>query len=79
MGHDAVEILTILALCVSSKEEKIYLSSNHAYILSEYLAHDDESDFDCENSDKWNCKYCQKTDMCRAQTDPKNFGKPNEA
>lgn len=29
----------------------------------------------CTNADKWNCKYCRKTEECKAINDPRNFGK----
>lgn len=30
----------------------------------------------CTNSDSWNCKYCRKTEICKALKDPRNFGVP---
>ena len=30
----------------------------------------------CTNSDKWNCKYCRKTETCEALKDSRNFGEP---
>ena len=30
----------------------------------------------CTESDSWNCKYCRKTETCKALQDPRNFGKP---
>lgn len=30
----------------------------------------------CTNNDKWNCKYCGKTETCKAINVPRNFGKP---
>lgn len=32
----------------------------------------------CTNSDTWNCKYCKKTETCKALKDPRNFGVPKK-
>lgn len=32
----------------------------------------------CTNSDTWNCKYCKKTETCKALKDPRNFGTPKK-
>ena len=41
----------------------------------EYLAQPEQSE-QCTESDSWNCKYCRKTETCKALQDPRNFGKP---
>lgn len=33
----------------------------------------------CTNEDSWNCKYCRKTNGCKALSDPRNFGSPASA
>ena len=30
----------------------------------------------CTESDSWNCKYCRKTESCKALQDPRNFASP---
>ena len=30
----------------------------------------------CTESDSWNCKYCRKTESCKALQDPRNFTTP---
>ena len=30
----------------------------------------------CTESDSWNCKYCRKTESCKALQDPRNFAYP---
>ena len=44
----------------------------------EYLAQPEQSEpvEQCTESDSWNCKYCRKTETCKALQDPRNFGKP---
>jgi hypothetical protein len=32
----------------------------------------------CTNSDTWNCKYCRKTETCKALKDQRNFGQPKQ-
>ena len=31
---------------------------------------------ECTNSDTWNCKYCNKTNSCKALKDSRNFAPP---
>ena len=33
----------------------------------------------CTESDSWNCKYCRKTESCKALQDPRNFASPQPA
>lgn len=50
---------------------KILETAYYAQPEQEPVAH-------CTNSDKWNCKYCRKTETCEALKDSRNFGEPSK-
>ena len=44
--------------------------------MSIYKEPEQEPVAQCTESDSWNCKYCRKTESCKALQDPRNFTTP---